>query len=563
MVVSSNITCQDSQFLVYYDVSIFPPNSQTINWILFSLYVIYVVGTFILFMYYHSTDPILQSRSRLFIFVCLCGGLMENCNSNLRDAMGRDKYPCDMYLWFVLLMLGIGLGAVVAQYYVTFSRHIYAQLLAETMHSATGRGRGATHRASTKSTSSTSKIFLLDFSFIESDEQQHSFLWFIIHLPVLLFNGRKKSSSSSATSTNNNVINQVISAADDDDTENHKTKKTREVAEAAATAADFTLWRRIALSRSTKYVLICFIVFPFFLACIILQFQGYPYNAQCTGCELSVNMQVGFIILGVVIAILAIFASYRLREFPDPLQLRISLDVGLGGTCFFCIVGLLMSLVDPNDLMARGIIVWGWFIALAYAWVYSCYCVYPLYIVFKHRILSISMNSITKTGGIQDENNQDFKPLDFYQVVEDVQLLREFEQHLRAEFAEESLFAYFAICEFEDHTKKHNGVVDVNAALSIYSTFIKLNAPLQLNLPGEITETLRKIFEQQQNTAAGSSSNNNNIIVDGNIFEEAKKELVFLMSRDGLRRFAQQKKLKGGDSRNNNNDQVAVVMGGT
>jgi hypothetical protein len=529
-------------------------------------------------MYYHSTDPILKSRSRLFVFVSLCGGLLENINVNVRDAMGRDKYPCDLYLWFVLLMLGSGLGAVVAQYYVTFSQHMYAELLAETMHAA-GRAPRI-HRTSTKSTTSTgtSKTFLLDFSFIESDQQhQHNFLWFIIHLPVLLFTGRKNSSTVNSNNINNN---QVISNVDpEDDTVDNVKLKIR----TASATEDFTVWRRIALSQSTKYILLGFIFFPFFIACIILQFQGYPYNSQCTGCELSVNMQVGFIILALVIAILAIFASCKLRAFPDPLQLRVSLDFAMVGTCIFGITGLLMSLIDPDDLMARGIIVWGWFSVLAYAWLHSCYCIYPLYMVFKPRccgylLLSLgnlknnneeAIGDITATGATDE--NQDFKPLDFYQVVEDSKLLHEFEQHLRAEFAEESLFGYFAICEFEDHAKKHDDVADVKAAIAIYSTFIKVNASLQLNLPGEITEALRKIFEHPNN-----ANNNDNVSVDGSTFTAAKRELVHLMSRDGLRRFAHQRKLKGRsitsqqhppsttrrNIKNNNKNQVDVGIKG-
>ena len=99
-----------------------------------------------------------------------------------------------------------------------------------------------------------------------------------------------------------------------------------------------------------------------------------------------------------------------------------------------------------------------------------------------------------------------------------------FRQHCEGEYSTENLQFYDAVCEWEQMQKSGDRIEEVQKrAEEIMKTFIESSAEQQVNIPASCRQAVISRYEKEQ--------------YDEHLFEDAKQEILSLMTRDSYPRF--------------------------
>jgi hypothetical protein len=525
---SDNCPVRDPRFPVTW-----PEHSRPLNATLFVLGLIYFCVGWGLFLYLGPRDDFVKKRSRIpqgFMFI---GLIFELIISVLREAIGRDIFPCDVYLWLSCLVMPLCCAPTIVRLVMFSSKHRFAERQAKVTWDALKEirnrdllgGVSGSHRSRAPSgpggAGGGGAASSRRQQFVERYGQQSQRL-------VRAFNPATYAVAAFTTT---------------------KELGKRRDSKMAITSESFIAAKTV--SGEQFALVLSFLCFVPFLIIIGWRYgTTVIYGHGCVGCLLYITEQMIFVGAAVFIALGVIVFSIVLRKIPDPLLIRYEIQVSSVVTAVPTIVGLIVDSYNPGQLHSSGAVTWSWLPLFGLGAGYGVQVWFPVIVALKniqrhqnsnqqkqqqhHQQQQQSSNNnqyeqspqpLGNDGG-NNNNTNDGGIETLESVLKNPTKARKFERHLIDEYGVES---YRFIRKVEEYQAQFDHLTPDKRsefASEIFETFIQVGSPLEVNISSHQRAIYIDLF-------CGDVDRPCTI----HTFDVAYSEIMKLMARDSFPRF--------------------------
>jgi hypothetical protein len=284
------------------------------------------------------------------------------------------------------------------------------------------------------------------------------------------------------------------------------------------------LWFRSSNVFMAALGLGMYILYFLILAVPILAYKPY-YLHGCTGCLYHADEQGAAFVGALVVAFILIFFAWQVWYEKDPLEIKsevvmstpVSMSIGSVGALGI-LIDVLVNQGTPGTMVEdRALVQFEWFLLGTCMSIHFFQC--PLQVMKAKRYGRIEGLPSTQ---------------EFITMLDNPSFLKLFEAHCVAEFSVENLKFYKSV-ETDFKSKYHVTKIQDRDALAsaIYNAYISGGAVMEINIKHHVRKPLEAFFEQED------KSNIENVPIE--IFDAAQTEIVDLMRKDSLGRWASSK----------------------
>jgi hypothetical protein len=511
---------------VFYNVSVFPSYAIPTTTFIFFLNTTYVILSLIAFKYYQNTDNRLRARPFFLTGLTGIGTILIGTVVCIRDWYGRDKFPCDAYLWLEFLFLLSFLSPIIIKLYVAVNLHHYQDLLLRVRDFDVKKvGETIRPRTIPKLLFQKQRIASTTNPFNKNYRGNTGGAIII---------DTSTTTTSTTTTTSPNINNTTVD------------ELTRDL------ISDFLLFKE---RSSSKMILISLsiIFIPVFILFLVLWLIDNRYRRDCVGCELSLSEQICYIIICICFGIICTYKIRQLRNVDDPLGFQNEVKMAFIPVAIGVAITMLLSLFDVGQVHSFGIFNWGWLLILNFSYAFFCGCPYQIILV------KLDESKSSEIGRDQ-----------LMLILQDAEKCALFENHLRREFASESLLCWQAINSWKTRYHELEPGFRQKKAQKIFDDFIKPGkAPFEVNISartlsilvpyfGSMSSKMLDDMETNPTTTTTTATGGGGGTIPIDLFDDLMAELEELMKKGSLIRFLHD---MNHNNRNNNNSVVVSSPG--
>ena len=461
--------------------TVWPGHMTPVNATLYALTLAWVLGGAALIVWFRN-KPYVYERGFVLQLVIGVAVIFQATVIFLRDAIGRDIFPCDAYLWLNTLSAPLFAGSLWIRLFVFHFKGAFARQkqqvklddLRKEIPEIKPVAAVADRRKSFMPTDSNRKL-------LRSMN------------PVPVVSASISTARSAARKTNDNL---VVSASD--------------------------LARSKALAGDLFGAMVMMIILLPFLISISVQYGTQTYYGRgCVGCILGFTEL--WIFLGAIIAIFFLVVGtvvyLRMYRSPDPLWILRELVWTAVFAFVFTVTALVIDSQNPGRIHSSGIISWGYLTVFGIS---IGYTIQTYYAVF-HSLQLERIRSRTSSASVSGTTVNTFED-----VLTNSEARAAFEQHLLNEFSIENIKFYDEVCAWEKAYDTLDDAQRKTRSAQIYHAFIdEEKAELLINISAEQRSPLKELFSRPEAERD----------ITKDVFAVAKREIFRLMSNDSFNRF--------------------------
>ena len=520
----------------------------------------YFVAGVAAFLLLKSRDERLYKRHSTTVVVASLATPFSVATVSLREALGRENFPCAIFWWGGMLSLACAVSPFFAETTYFYASHVLRLRVVRAMQERRARGRGGDSAFATgpavprrvaqspqpqraavpgdaqpRLTDGTDDDALTEappargVSFRE-------LLWYMFRNVDFLF----RTPDTATTWRGTRARSSATSSAAGSDLAQH--------ANALATVQDLEI-----VSSFRFYATLLTLVFLTFVVAagiVTATTPRYTHYPPCVGCELSNTDVYSFAGLLATWGLVQSRVLWMLSRYPDPLGVHRSLLLGGASGAVTVVLGLMLSALDPGDLETERRWHWGALQILACTLLEWFLAVDPLLAVFApqlrgpcsgrgaSRTESDGESAASSTDAETKAGRERSRALDG--VLADPVARGAFELWLVHELGREALFCVDAVRSFVAGYDSCSNEMRQKRARVLYNTYLAEDAPFLVNVPGTVFDDVRRAM------AASSREKP----VPRGAFDAAHDELCTLLTRGALARYlADRRSRESGDGR--------------
>ena len=448
-------------------------------------------------------------RKRDFALAVMYGvaTTMEMAVGALREAIGRDKYPCSAYLSLLCLGMAVGASALVARAVRFYNLKIFSQ---------------------TQFYVSFERIVI---STAQRKQEGRERRWTVALRSLLgcgcLSRGRNdpKRRLTMGKAGRGSRSGPSAAAVMDHDLESRPSRADSDVSSAPSISPDELRVHQFQASRTFAFACAMALVLPPFLVWLIrwsLVPWGFPATEPCLGCVFTYDELIIF--FGIVLwnCTAGFWMWYKLRTYSDPWGIRNELFRAVVVLAVLSAIGLFLGTVDPGGYYARGEVAWYWIIEVGWVASYMIQTTGAVWRARKH-----AKQDLADRGADRRSTGDHAHLLDY---LYDAHQRALFASYLVSEFSIENLRFHDAVVEWRKRVASCTASEEAmrTYAIEMYESFVSQGSFLELNLPWEIREELVRVFRRVIDDGAP---------VPPDVWDAAHQNVFELMTTDSYFRF--------------------------